>query len=88
MYAATTLCGDDDRAACIFAVALRDAPEQQTPGTVHDPIDGRKMECGVDGASTTAASWPNGVNVARQQADDVVLDSWEDMNHDFQFFGA
>jgi len=28
------------------------------------------------------------VNVARQQGADVVLDSWDEMNHDFQFFGA
>ncbi len=28
------------------------------------------------------------VNVARQQSADVVLDTWDDMNHDFQLFGA
>ncbi len=29
----------------------------------------------------------NFVNVARQQGANVVLDSWDNMNHDFQFFG-
>ncbi len=28
------------------------------------------------------------VNVARQQGANVVLDSWDNMNHDFQFFGT